>query len=192
MVQLIDYPPLFCISVCVLGFRTSLRNMTGKTVSFSDLVFLLKQIDWLNHCGQARNFQRESWEGFVFGCRNLRETRDSAQQDVNLSSLISANNHSSSLQAQMTNINKMWLHYWRPATRGRRIALILVSFNKHARLTGLRSRNVWWCSLWGDIPLIASTYFSSARWKWGKDATTGAPTGGKEKMLANYFQINIG
>lgn len=186
--QLNDYPPLFCISVCILGFRTSLRNMTGKTVSFSGLVFLLKQIDRLNHCGQARNFRREAWEGFVFGCRNLRESQDSAQQDVNLSSLISPNNHSSSLQAQMKNINK------RDCTIGSLPlgGAALRSFNKHARLTGLRSRNVWWCSLWGDIPLIASTYFSSARWKWGKDATTGAPTGGKEEMLANYFHINIG
>lgn len=56
-----------------------------------------------------------------------------------------------------------------------------------ARLTGLRSRNVWWCSILGDIPLIASTYFSSARWKWGKDATTGAPTRGEEKMLAEQI-----
>lgn len=55
------------------------------------------------------------------------------------------------------------------------------------RLTGLRSRNVWWCSLWGDIPVIALTYFSSAKWKWGKDATTGAPKRGNEKMLANDF-----
>lgn len=124
MVQLNDYTPLFSISVCLLGFRTSLRNMTGKTVSFSNLVFLLKQRDWLNHCGQARNFRRVAWEGFVFGCRNLRESQDSAQQDVNLSSLISANNHSSSLQAQRININKMWLHYLKSVTRGRRIAFI--------------------------------------------------------------------
>lgn len=142
----------------------------------------------------SKKLQRVDWDDFVLGCSNLRESLESAQQDVNLSSLISAHNHSSSLPAPMIKMNKMGLHHWEAATRGSRIAFIQ-STDKcvlRARLTGLRSRNVWWCSLWGDMPLIASAYFSSARWKWGKEATTGAPTGGTEKMLTDYFHIVIG
>lgn len=51
---------------------------------------------------QARKFAESKKEVlFVFGCRNLRESQDPADQDVNLSSLVSTHNHSSSLPTQI-------------------------------------------------------------------------------------------
>lgn len=93
-------------SACVPGFLTSLRNMTGNTVSFRIRVFLFEQTEWLHHhthCETGKkNLQCEKKEVlFVFGCRNVRESRDPAGQDVNLSSLISTHNHSSRLPTQI-------------------------------------------------------------------------------------------